>query len=222
LKPEFDNGNGRARCPDCNGAITTFEYKVGGSELGSLVRNWPHYFKGGEFTRIIYHMMRCAGCGRAGTAAIHADDRYLDGAPGEFWPLTINMLDVPSGVPGEILAEFREAELCAPVGAWRAASSMLRSTLEKTLLANGYSKGKLQEKINGAQADGTITAARSKRAHENIRVLGNDVLHDDWRQVTAEEFEEAHHYAQRILEDFYDDRPSVEALLIEKGRIERP
>jgi hypothetical protein len=53
-------------------------------------------------------------------------------------------------------------------------------------------------------------------------VLGNDVLHDEWRAVTEDEFEQAHHYAQRILEDFYDDRTSVEALLISKGRLKPP
>lgn len=37
-----------------------------------------------------------------------------------------------------------------------------------------------------------------------------------------EEFDQAHHYAQRILEDFYDDRPLVEALLIAKGRMKAP
>ena len=76
----------------------------------------------------------------------------------------------------------------------------------------------LAERIDKAAADGAITAARSRRAHENIGVLGNDVLHDEWREVTEAEFDQAHHYAQRILEDFYDDRPSVEALLIEKKR----
>lgn len=48
------------------------------------------------------------------------------------------------------------------------------------------------------------------------------MLHEEWREVTEDEFDQAHHYAQRILEDFYDDRPSVEALLIEKGRIKAP
>ena len=67
-----------------------------------------------------------------------------------------------------------------------------------------------------------ITAARSKRAHDEIRVLGNDILHDDWREVTEDEFELAHHYAQRIFEDLYDDRPSVQALLIGKGRLKTP
>jgi len=50
----------------------------------------------------------------------------------------------------------------------------------------------LAERIDKAAADGAITAARSRRAHENIRVLGNDVLHDEWREVTEAEFDQAH------------------------------
>jgi hypothetical protein len=98
----------------------------------------------------------------------------------------------------------------------------LRSTLEKTLRSNGYIKGNLADRIDEAAADGAITAARSQRAHDNIRVLGNDVLHDEWREVTEDEYDDAHRYAQRILEDFYDDRPSVEALLISKKRLKAP
>jgi hypothetical protein len=48
--------------------------------------------------------------------------------------------------------------------------------------ANGYVNGPLRDRIDEAAADGTITAARSRRAHEDIRVLGNDVLHEDWRE----------------------------------------
>jgi hypothetical protein len=141
---------------------------------------------------------------------------------GDFYPRTIDTLPIPQHVPLGVQSEFREAELCASVGAWRAGSSLLRSTLEKTLAANGYDKGSLAARIDEAAVDGAITAARSKRAHEDIRVLGNDVLHDEWREVTQDEFDLAHHYAQRILEDFYDDRPSVEALLISKGRLKAP
>jgi hypothetical protein len=31
--------------------------------------------------------------------------------------------------------------------------------------------------------------------------------------------EEAHRYMHRILEDFYDDRPTVEAILKAKGKL---
>jgi hypothetical protein len=34
-------------------------------------------------------------------------------------------------------------------------------------------------------------------------------LHDDWREVLQTEFEEAHKYTQRILEDLYDERSTV-------------
>jgi hypothetical protein len=46
----------------------------------------------------------------------------------------------------------------------------------------------------------------------------SDILHDDWREVKQDEYEEAHHYAQRILEDLYDDRTTVETILKAKGR----
>jgi hypothetical protein len=76
-----------------------------------------------------------------------------------------------------------------------------RSALEKALKANGYMKGSLAARIDEAAGDGVITEARRKRAHEDVRVLGNDVLHDEWRSVTDDEVTAAH-YVQRILEDF--------------------
>ncbi|MCI0339183.1 MAG: DUF4145 domain-containing protein [Acidobacteria bacterium] len=101
---------------------------------------------------------------------------------------------------------------------------MFRSALEKTLKANGYVRqgGKLRDlesKIDEAANDGIITDARRRRAHEEVRVLGNDVLHDEWREVKDEEVELAHLYTQRILEDFYDDRETVVKKLIELGRL---
>lgn len=222
MKPEFIDGNVRANCPSCR-AVASFEHVVRSSELGAVVMHGGLFrFQGRIYSHIIYHLLRCASCGRGALAQVFTDDgNYLRGELSAFWPRTVDTLAIPTTVPADVQAEFREAELCAAVQAWRGGSSLLRSTLEKTLRANGYQKGSLAERIDQAAADGAITAARSKRAHDNIRVLGNDVLHDDWREVTEEEFDEAHHYAQRILEDFYDDRPTVEALLIEKGRMQK-
>jgi hypothetical protein len=99
------------------------------------------------------------------------------------------------------------------VDAWWAASAMLRSTLEKLLRANGYTNGSLANRIDEAAGDHIITEARKQRAHDEIRVLGNDILHEDWRPVSYDEYELAHHYVQRIAEDLYDDRPTVEKSL---------
>ena len=98
-------------------------------------------------------------------------------------------------------------------------SALLRSTLEKALKANGYTKSSLEQKIDDAASDGVITAARKQKAHEDIRVLGNEVVHDEWRAVDEEEVEAALHYAQRILEDLYDDRDAVEGILISKEKL---
>jgi hypothetical protein len=142
-----------------------------------------------------------------------------------FFPFSIDSAPLPVAVPTDVKSEFREAELCASFGANRAASALFRSVLEKTLKANGYTKESdpslrdLQKRIDAAAADGVITDARRKKAHEDIRSLGNDVLHDDWREVTDDEVENCRRYSQRILEDLYDDRATVQKLLIEKKRI---
>ncbi len=119
-------------------------------------------------------------------------------------------------------AEYREAESCMGVEAWRGAAALLRSTLEKALIANGFKEGNLYEKIAGAENAGVLTAARCKRAQELIRVLGNDVLHDEWRQVEGPEVEDSHHYVGRIIEDLYDERSSVIEQLVEAGKLKAP
>ena len=85
--------------------------------------------------------------------------------------------------------------------------------------AEWHSKGSLKDKTDEAAVDGVITAARKNRAHQEVRVLGNDILHDSWREVLPQEYELAHHYSQRLLEDFYDNRGDVEVILKSKGRI---
>lgn len=210
--------NVRATCPDCE-TVTTFEYKSAdkGGEHGSVVIQTIHTYDRRTFDRAIYRLLQCAGCGRGGLAKIHSGSNpdTLE----SFLPMSLERALIPPKVPDGIKTEFREAELCAAVGAYRAASALLRSVLEKTLNANGYTKGKLEQKIDQAADDGIITVPRKKLAHENVRVLGNDVLHDEWREVEPGEVERSHWYAQRILEDFYDDRDTVEEMLRQKGRL---
>ena len=88
--------------------------------------------------------------------------------------------------------------------------------------ANGYDtreNNNLYKQIEAATEDGVITQARKKRAHDEIRVLGNDVLHDEWYEIPEEDVIASKHYCQRILEDFYDDRDSVLSLLREASRV---
>jgi hypothetical protein len=219
MKPIYVEGNVRASCPDCGGTITTFEFKDYRNEYGTVVLNKDHNYKGNYYGRILYKLLRCASCGRGGMAVIHDNGQVINGELEIFYPISIDKAKIPPGVPDDILSEYREAEQCASFGSWRAASALLRSTLEKTLKANGYKNGNLKDKIDEAANDGIITESRKKKVHEDIRVLGNDVLHDEWRLVTEDEVILSHHYTQRILEDFYDDRSTVENMLKSKGRI---
>jgi hypothetical protein len=226
MRPMLIGVNVRANCPNCEGAVTTFESRLDPGQLGAFTLNGAHPFGGKTYNVRAYQLLRCAGCGQGGLAEIHClSGRPLNtGVLGRFFPYTIEKHSIPKDVPPDIRAEFEEAELCASVQAWRSASAMLRSVLEKTLKASGYDgkRDNLATRIDQAVSDGVLTEARSRRAHENIRVLGNDILHDPWRSVTPEEFDDAHLYAQRILEDFYDDPKTIEAILIAKGRITAP
>ena len=215
MKAQFADGNVRATCAGCGRALSTFHFRDAGREYGSVVQAGA--------PRKIFTLMSCGGCGRGALATI--EDRtgqYLGGRLIEFYPTAIERASLPAGIPDGLTAEFREAELCASVRAWRGASALLRSALEKTLIENGYTKGGLKDRIDEAAEDGVITAARQKRAHDDVRVLSNDVLHDEWREVTEDEYAAAHLSAQRILEDFYDSRGEVEQILKQAGRLKKP
>lgn len=215
---KYENGLIKCICPDCN-AITNFDYKSSSGDYGSFAIKKQHQFNNKDFSRIIYQLFSCAGCRRGGVAKIHCNELVREGEVEDFYPVGLDKTDVPVNTPKEILAELQEAELCVLIKAWRAGSAMLRSVLEKVLTNNGYSKGGLKAKINAANKDGIITDSRARKAHNEVRVLGNDILHDEWKVVTEDDFSASYHYCQRIIEDFYDDRNTVENILKAKGRI---
>lgn len=208
-----EQGNITARCPGCGGANSSFHWSLGGKELGAVTRPYKDHYWGNVV--IDFRLFRCGGCGRGALGSVvYGGNRY----PGDyrrlaaFHPEAKERLSLPTSVPNGIAAEFREGEQCLESGCLRAAAGMFRSVLDKTLRENGYKEKRgtnLEQQIDLAAADGIITASRQRRAHEEIRVLGNDVLHEEWRAIPEADVEAARHYAQRILEDFYDDRPSV-------------
>lgn len=220
MEPKFVEGNVIADCPDC-GVPSTFEFRHPGvsSEFGNIIIDGVHNFKNKSYSRIIYKLMRCSVCKRPGVAKLHTPNQYTQSALESFWPTGIPHERIPGNVPDHIQKELREAELCMSAEAWRASAAMLRSTLEKTLIANGYGDQNLYQKIESAGSDGVITSARRQRAHDLVRTLGNDVLHGEWREVTRDEVESAHKYVARVIEDFYDDRDTVQKVLEEKGRV---
>ena len=213
MKPIFYDGRVRARCPDC-AAISNFV-----PVTNAVHRDGLHAIGKSGYRHCAYLLVQCSGCDRCGLAELHHNGR-LEHSDVEFYPSAIETEPLPKGMPDGVISEYAEAEKCASVGAWRGASALLRSALEKLLKANGYTKGVLAARIEAASKDGIVADALKDRAHTNVRDLGNDVVHDDWRQVTPDEYESAHHYVHRIAEAFYDNRPHVETLLKKAGRLQ--
>jgi hypothetical protein len=79
MKPEFINGNVRANCPECNGAVTTFDHALGGMELGALVRDQVHDFDGYSFfprlVSSLFLILTEATAGRISGASIDISNR---------------------------------------------------------------------------------------------------------------------------------------------------
>ena len=128
----------------------------------------------------------------------------------------MSRLSLADSVPIGIRKEFEEAEESFSNNCFRAAAGLFRSVLDKAMRANGYNTRKdpnLYDQIEAAAEDGVITQARKKKAHDEVRVLGNDVLHDDWCEIPEEDVAASRHYTHRILEDLYDDRDTVLDLL---------
>ena len=102
-------------------------------------------FRDGDFTRTMYALVRCAGCGRGGLAIIHSHAQDSLMVMEHYYPASVDIARIPAVVLDELFKELREAELCAAYGAWRASSAMLRSVLEKTLKLNGFTRGQFEE-----------------------------------------------------------------------------
>lgn len=220
MKSTFYEGIIRSTCPECNGAIVTFENKYEDEELPIITLSDYHEYQGEYYPHISYIFLVCANCSRGALAKVHHYDmNWINSKLEWFFPNSYDLASLPEGIPDDIVSEYREAEKCASVDAYRAACAMLRSCLEKVFKANGYNSGNLKNKIEKVCEHGIITAARKNKADEDVRVLGNNILHDDWRVVDYDEYKVAHHYLQRILEDFYDDRAEVEKILKKEGLI---
>lgn len=226
--PQFDpeTGQVRSQCPNCDGALTTFESgdakhgEFGSITQGKRLITVQFGYPAETRPERVYKLLRCAGCGRGGLATIRYElsEKTIKPVLSDFYPASRQMAQFPENVPEKIVQEYREAEICSSAGALRAASALLRSTLEKLLRANGYEKGNLKDRIDEAATEGIITEALKQRAHDNVRDLGNDVLHDEWRSVDPGEYTSAHGYVQRIIEFFYDSRTQVEGLLKKANR----
>jgi hypothetical protein len=63
--------------------------------------------------------------------------------------------------------------------------------------------------------DGIITKARHRKAQ---RVLGHDIIDDEWHEPPRADLEALRRFTQRMLEDLYEDRAATVLMLQDAGR----
>ncbi len=126
-----DQGGVVARCPGCDGGLSTFEWgylvpqpgvvslAVGASlptvSFGRLVKRV--FQQGGQWHDVLYLIVRCAGCGSGALAVVKMiQHQPADQYPRQleclvsFHPEACERLKLPTAVPEGIRQEFREAE----------------------------------------------------------------------------------------------------------------
>src|ERR671925_364362 len=99
MRPQFARGSVRANCPGCGGAVTTFEHMSGGTSFGLIVVDGLHTFRGNNYRRTVYSLVRCAGCHRGGLAKTHDNGTLESGVLDEFDPVSIEFATIPNEVP---------------------------------------------------------------------------------------------------------------------------
>jgi hypothetical protein len=108
VKPELGKTNYSvaAHCPTCQ-AVTSFEQKQLVAVQG------VHEYEGKAFQRVLYVLTQCSRCQRGGFAVVPDNGNLQTAVVESFFPISVDAFPLPAAVPPDIVAEFREAELCA-------------------------------------------------------------------------------------------------------------
>src|SRR5450631_296438 len=184
MKPLYDGNQNivLAHCPDCD-ANTSFDQKgFSNTSLGSTIVNYRHAFNGAPYIRILWHALRCSICSRGAIAKIHDNGNPQGAVLEDFIPHAIEKAVLPVGVPADVVKEFREAELDAAHTAYRSASAMLRSTLEKTLIKYGYDEVEIRDKQGQVVTDNQGNSKKSNKLIARIDAAAWDKVITETRQ----------------------------------------
>lgn len=142
--------------------------------------------KRGDFTSQygVYWMGECNSCHKVVLVSDHLDQIYPTPLP----------KPVDERIPDSIRKDFKEAQKCFSIGAFRAAGVMARRALQNCCLDKGAKeKDNLEKQISWLFEQGIITKDLKEWAHE-VRLTGNDAAHpkksEEDQPVTEEDAKE--------------------------------
>jgi hypothetical protein len=218
--PKLAGNEVNAYCPVCD-ARSNFVREAGGYSPPPS-RELHEYYRRLGTGRMTFLLLRCVTCSLGAFAALYEPDSIRGYSMPElacFHPYAFERLRLPEDTPDDIVSEFRSAENCAGIGEYRPAAAMLRSAIEKVLKKHGYDQWNLQGKLNQLKEDRIITGTLAKQNREIVKILADDVLHGEWRDISSDEYEKAYKYAHKLIDGFYDDHKNVLEELAELERI---
>lgn len=208
-------------------------------QITSFLYNGKHIIrpqKSGEPKKYTaYCLMICDKCKSGALLELYTDrylqanDHRLEGIINNMYPIGIEHYKDAyfEGIKHTgflaITQELEEAEKCIYYKLNRAAAAILRSTLEKIFIYNGYKEAedkkiKLSQLLNMAFEDGIITLALREEANRKIRAMANVVLHSSREVITDQDVMDSYDCLIDILASFYRHRIEVEKILESKGR----
>src|ERR1700730_10800469 len=81
MEPVYKKGTVSTRCAGCGGALASYTNQISGHDgnAGIVVLDFQHFFGKKGFSRILYILLRCGGCGRGGLAVVHDTGQVHDG-----------------------------------------------------------------------------------------------------------------------------------------------
>lgn len=124
---------------------------------------------------------------------------YDEDKPGIYYPSPRRL---SHAVPRALRSEFAEARKCFDAKAYGAALVMVRRTLEGTCANQGSTRRTLAESLKELQAQGKVDGLLAEWA-DLLRVVGNKGAHFTGNKVSAQDAEDALHFAEALLNHLY-------------------
>ena len=212
--PRLIENDVNAYCPVCDGR-SNFVRESGAFSLTSKTLN--KYY--GLFTgSITFLLLKCVTCSLGALGIIYEDLDSEIKVLVDFYPKVKKITKLPDDTPEDISSEFKSAENCANIEEYRPAATMLRSTIEKVLNNHGYNEWRLSDNLKNLQKDRLITAPLARKNKLVVKILGDQVLHQKWREVDEKEYLTAREYALDLIKAFYSD---VEGVALERERLKK-
>jgi len=123
-----------------------------------------------------------------------------------WWEPHSAQAEVPAGVPGPIVADYKEAQLALGYELYKAAAVMFRRSVQGAAIDKGAPiEKRLRDQIDWLAANGRITGDMKDWAHE-LRLFGNAGAHpgdDLLENVSAAEAADSFAFARAFLDYLY-------------------